>query len=245
MLTPYMTSSATLRRAAGLALAATCLLISAPAQTAPAKPASTATTHKASAGAASTASKLPANIPVARGLTHSLYSLRYIDTKIGTGAVAEPGKLYTVNYTGWLHDGTKFDSSFDHGKPIDFPQGMHRVIPGWDTGFAGMHIGGKRRLFIPWQLAYGEQGRGPIPPKADLIFDIELVDVKDLPKPPTMPTISRPAPVPPPATPTAPATQPATPPPAAAPASPPAPQPATPPTATQPATPPAPEKPNQ
>ncbi|MGH9596666.1 MAG: FKBP-type peptidyl-prolyl cis-trans isomerase, partial [Edaphobacter sp.] len=99
---------------------------------------------------------------------------------------------YTVRYTGWLTDGTKFDSSYDHpgGEPITFPQGAHRVIPGWDTGFQGMHIGGKRRLFIPYQLAYGEAGRPPhIPAKSDLIFDIELVSVSDNPPaPPTPPT---------------------------------------------------------
>ncbi len=113
---------------------------------------------------------------------HTAYALKYIDIKIGTGDIAVPEKFYTVNYTGWLaSDGTKFDSSYDHGQPITFPVGMHRVIPGWDTGFAGMHIGGKRRLFIPYQLAYGENGRGPIPPKADLIFDIELLAISDAP----------------------------------------------------------------
>jgi peptidylprolyl isomerase len=100
-----------------------------------------------------------------------------------------------VRYTGWLTDGTKFDSSYDHpgGEPITFPAGIHRVIPGWDSGFEGMHVGGKRRLFIPYQLAYGEAGRPPkIPAKSDLIFDIELVSVSDAPPssaaPPTNPS---------------------------------------------------------
>ena len=108
------------------------------------------------------------------------YVMRYQDITIGTGALAEPGQLYSVHYTGWLAaDGTKFDSSVDRGQPIEFQQGARRVIAGWDQGFEGMHIGGKRRLFIPWQLAYGAAGRGPIPAKADLIFDIELIDAHD------------------------------------------------------------------
>ena len=77
------------------------------------------------------------------------YSLIYIDTVLGTGALAQPGKFYTVHYTGYLPDGTKFDSSVDRGEPITFPYGKHRVIQGWDTAFEGMRIGGKRRLFIP------------------------------------------------------------------------------------------------
>ena len=168
---------------------------------------------------------------------HTAYALKYIDTKIGTGDLAMINKFYTVHYTGWLAaDGKKFDSSVDRGAPITFPVGAHRVIPGWDTGFAGMHIGGKRRLFIPYQLAYGETGHPPvIPAKADLIFDVELISISD--KPPTPPRPPTP-PAPPagagttaPATPApASATQPPT---AAAPQT--APAPATPP---KPATPP-------
>jgi peptidylprolyl isomerase len=166
---------------------------------------------------------------------HTAYALKYIDTKIGTGDLATINKFYTVHYTGWLAaDGKKFDSSVDRGEPITFPVGAHRVIPGWDTGFAGMHIGGKRRLFIPYQLAYGETGHPPvIPAKADLIFDVELLAISD--KPPTPPRA--PTPPAPPAGATAPSTPPpasATPPPtAAAPQA--APAPATPP---KPATPP-------
>ena len=104
-------------------------------------------------------------------------TLAYIDEKVGTGELAMPHQWYTVQYTGYLPDGTKFDSSLDHPdkKPITFQNGAHRVIPGWDFGFEGMHVGGRRRLFIPYQLAYGPQGRGPIPPKAELIFDMELI----------------------------------------------------------------------
>lgn len=92
-----------------------------------------------------------------------------------------PGQQLTVQYTGWLaSDGTKFDSSVDRNEPFTFPQGAHRVITGWDQGFGGMRVGGKRRLFIPYQLAYGAEGRPPmIPPMSDLIFDIELVSVGD------------------------------------------------------------------
>jgi peptidylprolyl isomerase len=120
---------------------------------------------------------LPAGVPPAAGPVQTAFALRYIDTQIGAGALIQPGDFLTVHYTGWLaSDGTKFDSSLDRGQPIDFQQGAHRVIPGWDQGFAGMHVGGKRRLFIPYQLAYGESGRPPvIPAKSDLIFDIELV----------------------------------------------------------------------
>ena len=126
----------------------------------------------------------PPNVPKIAGTPKPLYALRYIDTVIGTGALAQGQKFYSVRYTGWLTDGTKFDSSEDHpGKePITFPYGAHRVIPGWDTGFEGMHVGGKRRIFIPYQLAYGEAGRPPvIPAKADLIFDMELVSISDAP----------------------------------------------------------------
>jgi peptidylprolyl isomerase len=166
------------------------------AQTTATKPATT-TTHRAASAATTT----PPNIPKVVGIPRTIYALKYIDTKIGTGPLAEPSilgtsmanskiKWYSVRYTGWLTNGTKFDSSYDHpgGEPIDFPAGAHRVIPGWDTGFQGMHVGGKRRLFIPYQLAYGEAGKPPvIPAKSDLIFDIELVSVSDNPPAPKTP----------------------------------------------------------
>lgn len=125
-----------------------------------------------------------------------VFTLAYVDTHVGTGELAKPHMFYTVNYTGYLAaDGSKFDSSYDHPdkKPISFPYGGHRVIPGWDTGFEGMHVGGKRRLFIPYQLAYGERGRPPaIPAKSELIFDMELVsqsaeDPTPRPVPPVRP----------------------------------------------------------
>ena len=147
-------------------------------------------THKPASGAASAAStamKLPPNIPVVKGIPKTAFALKYIDAKVGTGDLAKPGMRYTVHYTGWLHDGTKFDSSVDRGQPFDFIQGRHGVITGWDEGFEGMHVGGKRRLFIPWELAYGAAGRGPIPPKGDLIFDIEFIAQSDPNAPPPPP----------------------------------------------------------
>jgi peptidylprolyl isomerase len=122
-----------------------------------------------------------AQIPPVKGEVVTQYSMKYIEIAAGTGKPAEPGKLYVVQYTGWLADGTKFDSSYDRGEPFSFEQGKRKVIPGWDAGFEGMRVGGKRRLLIPYQLAYGEKGRGKIPPRADLIFDVELLDVKDPP----------------------------------------------------------------
>ncbi len=149
---------------------------------APHRAAATHTTAGRSAATVTTANPAdnPPNVPPVEGSPKPLYALRYIDTVIGSGALAPPQKFYTVRYTGWLTDGTKFDSSDDHpGKPFAFPYGARRVILGWDTGFEGMHVGGKRRLYIPYQLAYGEAGRPGIPPKADLIFDLELVAVSD------------------------------------------------------------------
>jgi FKBP-type peptidyl-prolyl cis-trans isomerase FkpA len=101
------------------------------------------------------------------------------EVKTGGGALAVPGKIVSVHYTGTLTDGTKFDSSFDHGQPIEFALGTGRVIKGWDQGIDGMKVGGKRKLTIPPQLAYGERGMGPIPPSATLVFDVELVGVRD------------------------------------------------------------------
>jgi hypothetical protein len=114
----------------------------------------------------------------------TLATLRYTEITVGTGAPAAAGKRFTVHYTGWLKDGTKFDSSVDRKEPFTFVQGRRQVISGWDIGFEGMKVGGKRKLFIPYQLAYGEQGSGPIPPKAELIFDVELLDVADAPATP-------------------------------------------------------------
>jgi peptidylprolyl isomerase len=239
-----------------LVLILAAMTLAADAQT-PAKPASAASAVRKTTGASGVAAsrpaglKLPPGVPPVRGYTKTAFSLKYQDIKIGTGAVAEPNKMYKVFYTGYLgangraDDGHKFDSSDDHRRPIldkdgkpemgedgkpklgdpeplDFPQGFGRLIPGFDQGFDGMRIGGKRRIFIPWQLAYGAHGRpGPdaahpgIPPKSDLIFDVELVDVTDLQMPQNHPGMGihqmpgqvppRPGTVPPPAHPAAPA----------------------------------------
>ena len=144
------------------------------------KPAASTTPAAPAANPADT----PPNVPKVEGAAKPLYALRYIDTQIGTGELAKQQQYYSVRYTGWLTDGTKFDSSEDHpgAAPIVFPYGARRVIAGWDTGFEGMHVGGKRRLFVPYQLAYGESGRPPvIPPRADLIFDVELVAQSETP----------------------------------------------------------------
>ena len=136
---------------------------------------------------------------------------------MGAGPVGEEGKLWHVKYTGWrAADGVKFDSWDEHKlpvikdgkpemgadgkpvlgdpKPMEFPHGVGRLIPGFDAGVDGMRVGGKRRLFIPYQLAYGNRvipDRGPehpgIPAKSDLIFDVELVEVTDMPQPPARP----------------------------------------------------------
>ena len=104
--------------------------------------------------------------------------LKYVDLVVGTGAEAQAGKTVTVHYTGWLTDGTKFDSSIDSGKPFSFALGAGRVIKGWDEGVAGMKVGGKRKLMIPPQLGYGARGAGNvIPPNAELIFEVELLDI--------------------------------------------------------------------
>ena len=239
-------------------LALASLALGQAAATKPATPAA-----KRSATSTATAGpKLPPGVPVVHGIVKTAFALRYEDVKIGTGKPAAPGQLYKVHYTGWLaSDGKKFDSSFDHrrpvldkdgkpendadGKPklgepepIQFPQGRRGVIPGWDQGFSGMKVGGKRRLFIPYQLAYGELGRPPvIPPKSDLIFDIELVDVTELPAAPMRPNL----PVHP-ATPVAPGAAPNN---APGTPAPPAGQPATQPTTPPPATPTKPTDPTQ
>lgn len=101
------------------------------------------------------------------------------DQVVGTGAEAVAGKNITVNYTGTLTNGIKFDSSFDHGQPFSFTLGAGQVIAGWDQGFAGMKIGGKRKLTIPPSLGYGSAGAaGVIPPNATLIFVVELLKVE-------------------------------------------------------------------
>jgi peptidylprolyl isomerase len=213
-----------------LLMAAGTATVSAQTATKPASHAATTTkptTTASRTAAAATGVKLPAGVPAVKGPAKVAFSLRYQEIAIGSGADAEPGKMYRVHYTGWLgangraDDGRKFDSSYDHpgppvmdkdgkmerdadGKvkqskpqPITFVQGMGRAIPGFEQGFTGMKVGGKRRIFIPWQLAYGAKGReGPdaahpgIPAKSDLIFDVELFDVSEMTTPADHPPMS-------------------------------------------------------
>lgn len=119
-------------------------------------------------------------------MTQTITELVKNDTVVGDGREAEIGFTVSVHYTGWLYDenapdkkGEKFDSSLDRGQPFEFPLGAGQVIQGWDQGFAGMKIGGKRTLIIPPEMGYGARGAGGvIPPNATLIFDVELLDVK-------------------------------------------------------------------
>ncbi|OEZ55906.1 FKBP-type peptidyl-prolyl cis-trans isomerase [Duganella sp. HH105] len=110
--------------------------------------------------------------------------MQKIDTVAGTGKEAVAGATAVVNYTGWLYlpdaparHGAQFDSSIGR-EPFSFPLGAGRVIPGWDEGVKGMKVGGKRTLIVPAAMGYGENGAGPIPPNANLIFDVELLDVR-------------------------------------------------------------------
>ena len=104
--------------------------------------------------------------------------LQYYDFEVGDGPSPTEGQQIAVDYTGWLVDGTKFDSSLDRGQPIVFPVGTGQVIPGWDEGLLSMNVGGRRQLVIPPELGYGETGAGGvIPPNATLIFEVELIEI--------------------------------------------------------------------
>jgi peptidylprolyl isomerase len=109
--------------------------------------------------------------------------LKYVDHQVGNGASPKKGDIVVVHYTGTLENGTKFDSSVDRGKPFEFPIGIGRVIKGWDEGVMTMKPGGKRKLMIPGNLAYGPEGvshggKQVIPPNATLIFEVELLEIK-------------------------------------------------------------------
>ena len=112
-------------------------------------------------------------------LTTTDSGLKYFDVAVGDGETPQTGQQVQVHYTGWLEDGTMFDSSLTRGRPFIFPLGLGRVIPGWDEGVASMKVGGKRQLIIPADLAYGERGAGDvIPPNAILIFEVELLGIQ-------------------------------------------------------------------
>ena len=111
-------------------------------------------------------------------LTLTESGLQYQDLNVGSGRQAESGHNVHVHYTGWLTDGTKFDSSHDRNQTFKFALGAGMVIRGWDEGVKGMCIGGKRKLVIPPELGYGDRGAGGvIPPGATLVFEVELVDI--------------------------------------------------------------------
>lgn len=131
--------------------------------------------------AATSATSAPAAKPATPTETkvHKLASgLVYEDVLIGDGKMADPGLTVSVHYTGTFTDGRKFDSSLDRGQPYTFELGSGSVIRGWDEGIKGMRVGGKRKLTIPSDLAYGAAGRGQIPPNTTLLFDVELVGVQ-------------------------------------------------------------------
>lgn len=139
-----------------------------------------ATTSSSGSGAVATtpSGDAPAAGSISGGVVTTASGLKYEDLNVGDGTQAERGNRVSVHYTGWLTDGTKFDSSLDRGQPFQFRLGEGQVIRGWDEGVAGMRVGGKRKLTIPPNLGYGEGGAGAvIPPNATLVFEVELLSV--------------------------------------------------------------------
>jgi FKBP-type peptidyl-prolyl cis-trans isomerase len=170
----------------GLALVAAVGLVgcsSAPkATTDQAPPAESAQTTAPEAAAPAPEAAAPAPqsaAPKSPGKTKDVTKLTIEDIKVGTGAEAKSGNTVTVNYSGWLTDGSQFDSSYTSGQPFTFPLGQGQVIPGWDKGVEGMKVGGVRKLVIPPDMGYGAQGAGGvIPPNATLVFQVELLSVQ-------------------------------------------------------------------
>lgn len=130
------------------------------------------TTPAASTGAQMDTFAMPAN------LLTTPSGLQYTIDRPGTGPQPQPGQTVSVHYSGWLTDGTPFDSSRDRGTPFEFPIGAGRVIKGWDEGVMAMKVGEVRTLVIPASLGYGAGGRGPIPPNATLVFKVELLGTR-------------------------------------------------------------------
>jgi peptidylprolyl isomerase len=116
---------------------------------------------------------------MSEAMVRTASGLAYVDLVEGGGAAPSVGDSVSVHYTGWLEDGTKFDSSLDRGRPFVFPVGRGRVIPGWDEGVMSMKVGGRRRLMVPAHLGYGERGAGGvIPPGATLVFEVQLLAIQ-------------------------------------------------------------------
>ena len=137
-----------------------------------------ATTTPTASTSAPAAPALP-GAPGSGNKMHKLASgLQYDDLVVGSGKMAEPGVNVAVHYTGYLLDGTELDSSFKSGQPLKFQIAGGQMIAGFDEGVRGMRIGGKRKIVVPYAMGYGEAGSGPIPPKSDLVFDLELIDAK-------------------------------------------------------------------
>ena len=169
------------KRAYALALAAAVLTVGCNQTTPDSGSTSTSTTTTTSDAPATTsaAPSAPAGGAAAGGQVHKLASgLQYEDQMIGSGKMAEAGMSVSIIYTGRLTDGTQFDSNANGGQPLKFQVGGGQMIAGFDEGVKGMRIGGKRKLTIPADLGYGDAGRPGIPPKATLLFDIELIDAQ-------------------------------------------------------------------
>ena len=147
--------------------------------TTPVATATTGTMTTATTPAASTGAQMDTfAMPAPANLLTTSTGLQYSIDRPGTGAQPTPGQTVTVHYSGWLTDGTPFDSSRDRGTPFEFPIGRGRVIQGWEEGILAMKVGEVRTLVIPASLGYGAGGRGPIPPNATLVFKVELLGTR-------------------------------------------------------------------
>jgi len=144
------------------------------------QPASSSVSSADSSAPSSTpAAAVAAPVPDQDGFITTASGLKYKILQPGTGAAAQPGQTVTVNYTGWLTNGTKFDSSLDPGRQaFQFPLGGHQVIAGWDEGVAGMKINETRKLIIPPSLGYGLNDYGPIPGNSTLVFEVQLLNAQ-------------------------------------------------------------------